>query len=77
VPFLLVFALALPVTMLDHRVGLALALIGILGVTDAGLTMQSFFWDFHDMARAMWLPAIWPAAVLGLGSVLARRRARI
>jgi hypothetical protein len=77
VPLLVVLALAVPVTMLDHRVGMALALIGILGVTNAGLTMKSFYWALPDMVHAMWLPTLWPVAVLVLGGLLARRRARI
>jgi hypothetical protein len=76
-PLLLVVVLAAAVTALDHRVGLASALIGVLGVTDAGLTMKSFYWSFPDMVRAMWLPMLLPVAVLVLGGLLARRRARI
>lgn len=74
---LIVLALAVPVTVLDHRVGLALALIGLLGVTNEGLTMAAFYWGWPDMIRAIWLPAVWPVTLLALGGLLARRRARI
>jgi hypothetical protein len=76
---LVAFALviALPLTVLEPRVGLTVALIGLLGIVNVGWNMKSLFWAFPDMIAAMWLPTIWPLTVLVLGSVLARRRARI
>jgi hypothetical protein len=74
---LLVLACALSLTVLDHRIGLAVALIGLLSVADAGLTMKYFFRGFSDLVHAMWLPALLPLLVLVLGDVLTRRRARI
>jgi hypothetical protein len=69
-------ALILPLTVVDHRLGLAVALIGLLGILNQGWTMKSIFWSYPDMVGAMWIPTIWPLAVLVLGGQLARRRAR-
>jgi hypothetical protein len=76
-PPMLVLALAVPVTLIDHRVGLAAALISVLGVLDTGWDMQAFFWRFPEMASVLWPVVLTPVAIVALGSLLARRRARL
>jgi hypothetical protein len=69
--------IAVPVTVFDHRLGLTVALLGLLGIVNQGMNQKSFFWTFPEMLRAMWIPMVWPLAVLALSALLARRRARI
>jgi hypothetical protein len=73
----LAVALVLPVTVFDHRVGLTVALLGLLGIVDQGWNMKSIFWTVPEMIGAMWIPTLWPLAVLTLGGLLAHRRARV
>jgi hypothetical protein len=77
VALVVVAVLAVPLTVFDHRLGLTVALLGLLGVANQGWNQQSFFWPFPEMLGAMWIPTVWPLAVLALGALLARRRARI
>ncbi|AGL16679.1 hypothetical protein [Actinoplanes sp. N902-109] len=76
-PLLLVLVLAVPLTALDHRIGLALALTALLSVANVGLAMKSLFWNTPDMLAAMWLPVLVPAVILLHGGILAHRRARL
>jgi len=73
----LILPLAVPATLVDHRVGLAVALIAVLGVVDQGWNLKSFFWGFPEMAGALWPVVLAPLVVLFLGGGLARRRARL
>jgi uncharacterized protein (TIGR03382 family) len=50
---------------------------GLLGFANQGWNQMSFPWTFPEMLGAMWIPTVWPLAVLALGALLARRRARI
>jgi hypothetical protein len=76
-PAALVLLLAVPAMLVDHRVGLAVALIDVLGILDLGWNLKAFTWSFPDMAGALWPVVLAPVIVLVLGGALARRRARL
>jgi hypothetical protein len=76
-PSALVLLLAVPATLVDHRVGLAVALISVLGVLDTGWNLKAFFWDFPDLAGVLWPAVLAPVVILVLGDLLGRRRARL
>jgi hypothetical protein len=64
-----VLVLAVPATLLDHRVGLAVALISVLGVLDK--------WGLPDMASTLGPAVLAPVVILVLSSLLGRRRAQL
>jgi hypothetical protein len=76
-PAALILLLAVPATLVDHRVGLAVAMIDVLGVLDRGWNLKAFSWSFPDLAGALWPAVLAPVVVLLLGGALARRRARL